>query len=118
MAARSRVILVGYDGTESSRRALAAAADLAGYGSTVSVAAIAGSNGTAVDPAVLLREAREELLRRQVHARYLEPIGAGAVELVETADELDADLVVVGRAGRLHSGDVASSASCDVLIVG
>lgn len=35
MAARARSILVGYDGSEAARRALAAAADLSGYGSSL-----------------------------------------------------------------------------------
>ena len=40
MAVRARNILVGYDGTESGRRALAAAADLTGYASMLTVAAM------------------------------------------------------------------------------
>ena len=49
MPARARHILVGYDGTDAGRRALAAAAELAGYASTVSVAAVASGNGAAAE---------------------------------------------------------------------
>ena len=120
MAARARNILVGYDGTDSGRRALAAAADLAGYASTVSVAAIASGHGAAVDASVLLGEAHDELLRRHVVGRYLDSGGDPAEVLVECARELGADLVGVGGAlgVRLPAGAmVGSLAPCDVLIV-
>jgi nucleotide-binding universal stress UspA family protein len=38
--ARSRRIMVGYDGSAAGRRALAAAADLVGYGSTLAVVTV------------------------------------------------------------------------------
>ena len=120
MAARARTILVGYDGTDSGRRALAAAADLAGYASTVSVAAIASGNGAAVEASVLLDEARDELLRRHVVGRYLDSSGDPAEVLVESARELGVDLVVVGRSLGSRpstSAKVGSRAPCDVLIV-
>jgi nucleotide-binding universal stress UspA family protein len=115
MAARARNILVGYDGTESGRRALAAAADLTGYASTLSVAVLP-RNG-ADESAGLLRDAREQLMRRNVPARYVEPAG----ELVETARTLGVDLLVVGRTADLRpspsNGAVGDSARYDVLIV-
>ena len=117
MAARSRHILVGYDGTEPGRRALAAAAELAGYGSTLSVAAVAVSNGAVVEPGALVHEAREELLRRHVQANYLQPMGDVGDVIVDAATRLQADLVVVGRGGRLRSASVVSRAPCDVLVV-
>lgn len=120
MAAAARNILVGYDGTDSGRRALAAAADLAGYASTVSVAAIASGNGATVEPSVLLGEARDELVRRHVLGRYLDSNGDPADVLVETARELGADLVVVGRSSGSRpsvSATVGHRAPCDVLIV-
>ena len=116
MAARARNILVGYDGTESGRRALAAAADLTGYASTLSVAVVLPRNG-ADESAALLRDAREQLMRRNVPARYVEPAG----ELVETARTLGVDLLVVGRTADLRpspsNGAVGDSARYDVLIV-
>jgi len=136
MAARARNILVGYDGSEAAQRALDAAADLVGYGSALSVVTVAtrpedepGDNGgpAAHDRArELLGDARALLLRRQVTARYLEPVGDPAEMLMETARELDADLIVVGRRDqnalrRIVLGSVSAKvlrrAECDVLVV-
>jgi nucleotide-binding universal stress UspA family protein len=123
MAVRPRKIVVGYDGSEAGRRALEVAADLAGYGSTLSVVTVRTRD---LGPSIA-QDARERLLRRHVEARYLEPTGEPAETLVETARELDADLVVVGR--RDHnalqrllmlgsvSAKVVRRASCDVLVV-
>ena len=120
MPARARHILVGYDGTDAGRRALAAAAELAGYASTVSVAAVASGNGAAAEASVLLGEARGELVRRHIVGRYLDSSGDPAEALVEKARELRADLVVVGRtlgSEASVSAQVGRSAPCDVLIV-
>ena len=115
MAVRARNILVGYDGTESGRRALAAAADLTGYASMLTVAAIAPRNDAHAS-AALLRDAREQLMRHDVAARYVEPTG----ELIETARTLGVDLLVVGRttdSSPSPASGVSESAACDVLIV-
>jgi nucleotide-binding universal stress UspA family protein len=135
VAARARNILVGYDGSEASRRALEVAADLAGYGSMLAVVSVVREhdddtvNGVrSAEPraASALDEAREHLLRRQVSARYLEPFGEPAEKLIEAAQELDSDLIVVGRRDRnrlqqLLPGSVSSKvvrgALCDVLVV-
>lgn len=120
MAARPRNILVGFDGSESSQRALEAAADLAGYGSRLAVVHVRRS-GAPIGPAVEL--AREQLLRRQLTARYLEPSGHPAKEIVEAARAVEADLIVVGRRSALRrvlgsvSEAVVSRAPCDVLVV-
>lgn len=123
MSAQPRNIVVGYDGSDASRRALDAAADLAGYGSRLAVVSVAphpvSENGGP------LADARERLLRRHVEARYLEPFGEPAEALVATARELEADLVVVGRRKsslqRLVLGSVSAKvvrrAPCDVLVV-
>lgn len=120
---RARSILVGYDGSASAERALDAAADLAGYGSTLAVVSV-NADGWG-DGRRALARARERLLRRQLTAQYLEPVGDPAAALVETARKLDADLVVVGRrkrsVQRLVLGSVSSKvvrrAPCDVLVV-
>ena len=123
MAAQARRIVVGYDDSESAQRALDRAADLTGYGSTLTVVSVTSEHGPmSVEP---LEHARERLLRRHVTATYLQPVGEPAAELVGTARELVADLVVVGR--RSHSlrrlvlgsvsADVVRSAPCDVLVV-
>jgi nucleotide-binding universal stress UspA family protein len=120
MAGQPRRILVGFDGSDSSRRALDAAADLAGYGSTLAVVYVrsdAASGGDTVDLA------REQLLRRHVVARYLEADGNPASEIVDAARAFDADLVVVGRRSALRrlvgsvSTAVVRGAPCDVLVV-
>jgi nucleotide-binding universal stress UspA family protein len=121
MAARPRRIMVGYDGSDSSRRALDAAADLAGYGSTLSVVTVTSSSvGSWVTG-----DAHARLLNRHVEARYHETTGEPAEQLVEKASELGADLVVVGRRNRnplrMLLGSVSSRvvrrAPCDVLVV-
>jgi nucleotide-binding universal stress UspA family protein len=121
MAAQPRRIVVGYDGSDASQRALDTAADLAGFGSTLAVVSVrrAGrAEHTTAD------RAREHLLKRQVQARYLEPCGEPAQEILATARALDADLVVVGRRGALRrallgsvSAAVVRRAPCDVLVV-
>jgi nucleotide-binding universal stress UspA family protein len=120
MAARPRTIVVGYDGSDASRRALDAAADLVGYGSTLAVVHVRCA-GAPVGETVGL--ARERLLERQIPARYLEPSGHPATEIVEAARAVSADLVVVGRRSALERvlGSVSSAvvrrAPCDVLVV-
>jgi nucleotide-binding universal stress UspA family protein len=109
--ARSRRIMVGYDGSAAGRRALAAAADLVGYGSTLAVVTVQ----TGPASGAVATEARELLLRRHVEARYFEPSGTRADRLLEAADELEADLVVVGHSNR--STRVVRRALCDVLVV-
>ena len=122
MAARPRTILVGYDGSEAAQRALAAAADLVGYGSRLTVATVKAGAGAGD----VSQTARELLHRRQVTARYVEPVGEPAEKLIETASEIGADLVVVGRRSRHAlqrlvlgsvSADVVRGADCDVLVV-
>ena len=121
MSTRARTIVVGYDGSDSSRRALDAAADLVGYGSTLSVVTVRnGELGRDIP-----RSAREHLQQRHVEARYHEPTGEAAEQLVEVAESLGADLVVVGRRNRTPlrallgsvSSRVVRRAHCDVLVV-
>lgn len=100
-----RNILVGYDGSDSGERALERAADLAGYGSVVTVvSAHAG----------LMAEARERLLKRNVPALYVQPARDMDKTLGQRARELGVDLIVVARPaidGLVHD------APCDVLVV-
>ena len=113
--------MVGYDGSDAAWRALDAAADLLGYGSTLAVVTVQTS---ATDPAKIAA-ARDYLHGRHVEARYHEARGEPAEQLVEKARELEADLLVVGRRSRnpLRTllGSVSSSvvrrAPCDVLVV-
>jgi nucleotide-binding universal stress UspA family protein len=110
MAARPRKIMVGYDGSDVSRRALDAAADLVGYGSTLSVVTV--KNGEVGSR--MTGDAHARLLDRNVEARYHETTGEPAEQLVEKATELGADLVVVGGSA---SSRVVRHAPCDVLVV-
>lgn len=115
---------MGYDDSDAAQRALDRAAELTGYGSTLTVVSVA-RNGSASSTDALCN-ARERLLRRHVLATYLEPVGEPADEIVGAAEELGADLVVVGRRGlgplrRLVLGSVSDAivrrAPCDVLVV-
>jgi nucleotide-binding universal stress UspA family protein len=124
MAAQARKILVGFDGSEAAWRALDVAARLTGYGSWLSVVAVAGDgNGSRRG---LLDQAHDRLLGHQVTATYIERVGEPAHELVEAARELGTDLVVVGRRGGTPDGEpipgsvsaeVVRTAPCDVLVV-
>lgn len=137
MAAVGKRILIGYDGTEPSRRALVRAAEIAGYASSVTLVNVAPplrphvQNGIP-DPRALnegkrlLEEARAELARRHVRADVVEPIGDPAEGLVETARELGSDLIIVGThdrglVGKLLHGSVSEAVSreapCDVMVV-
>ena len=121
MAATARKILVAYDGSKGAQRALDAAANLVGYGSTLAVVSVLSpgtANGREID------RAREYLLGRQITALYLEPSGEPAEKIVEAAEALESDLVVIGRrrgdllrAQGSVSADVVRQASCDVLVV-
>jgi nucleotide-binding universal stress UspA family protein len=115
--------MIAYDDSDAARRALDRAADLTGYGSTLTVVSVAPDGGNY--RAGPLDQARAQLVRRQVTATYLQPVGEPAAELVEAARELDADLVVLGRRSqslrRLVLGSVSAKvvqqAPCDVLVV-
>jgi nucleotide-binding universal stress UspA family protein len=121
MTLRPRTIMVGYDGSDGATRALTAAADLVGYGSTLAVVMV---HAGAIDRSTA-DGAREQLQRRHVEARYHDLRGEAAEQLVEKAHELAADLMVVGRRGRKPlpvlpgsvSARVVRRAPCDVLLV-
>jgi len=134
------IILLGYDGTEPSGRALERAGDLAvAFGSTVVVTSIsqvmtAGAHGAgSFDPTdppeehrELLGKARATLAARGVSAEVQLGIGDPAEAIVELAEQRDADLIVVGTRepgllerlfGHSVSASVQRRAHCDVLIV-
>jgi nucleotide-binding universal stress UspA family protein len=135
-----KTIVVGYDETEASRRALERAADLAeAFGSTVIVTSVAGvllpaGRGMGgVDPAdpveahvEELAQAREYLSGRNVQAEVVPAIGEPADAIITLAEERKADVIVVGTRepnflerllGLSVSQSVARRAHCDVLIV-
>jgi nucleotide-binding universal stress UspA family protein len=124
MATQPKRVLVCYDGSEAAEKALDAAARLIGYGSTLAVASVAPLGADTAQ--ARLDEARERLLERHVPATYLPLHGDAADELVDAAQVLGADMLVVGaRTQNGHvelglgpvSGDVVQRAPCDVLVV-
>jgi nucleotide-binding universal stress UspA family protein len=123
MGSKPQRVLLGYDGSKGAQRALEVAAALIGYGSTLSVVSVADTEGWAE---AALREARERLLERHVSATYVPLDGDAADELVDAAQVLRTDLVIVGartQNGHLElglgpvSGAVVDRAPCDVLVV-
>jgi len=135
-----KTIVIGYDDTDPSRRALDRAIELAkAFGASLvvtSVAPVAAHGGRsmgALDPTDALPEHREELAHARatiesagVEADYVLGVGDAADAIVELAAERDAELIVVGTRehgivqrllGASVSGAVAREAPCDVLIV-
>jgi nucleotide-binding universal stress UspA family protein len=130
-------IVVGYDGSEPAKRALASAAALAGDQTLIVVVAAAEPyprSGITIpanlDPAEIQRrrhdldEARMFLSQRGLRVETLQLRGDPAAMLIEAA--IDADLAIVGsrrlnRLQRLILGSVSSKvlqgAACDVLVV-
>jgi nucleotide-binding universal stress UspA family protein len=133
-------IVVGFDGSEHSRKALERAAEISN-GATVAVVSSADvqrylrdpAGGVApVDPAdaeartKALAEAREYLEGRGINGVYVEGHGRPADVIVQEAQESGADLIVVGTRGhgaarQLFMGSVSTNvmhhATCDVLVV-
>lgn len=134
-----KTIVVGYDETEPSKRALERAADLAEkFGSRLIVTSVAPvmlpAHGTAgVDPTdtppqhqAELEHAQAYLAGRNLSAELQPAIGEPAEAIVEAAEQNGADLIVVGTRepsildrllGTSVSGAVSRHAHCDVLIV-
>ncbi|MFL5863367.1 MAG: universal stress protein [Solirubrobacteraceae bacterium] len=136
-AGTNLTLVVGYDGSDGSRRALARVRELdIDYRALVIVAVApeirsAGMGvdlaGPPVDTERLLGEARELLAgceRGAIQTRAA--LGDPAIVLTDIAREVDAQLVIVGRRGgdfvrRTLLGSVAErvvqAAPCDVLVV-
>ena len=133
-------IVVGYDNTEPSQRALERAAQftkaLGANLAVVSVAPLApggvrgGGGVDSVDSpakhAAELGRAREYLDGQAVSAAYQEIVGEPADAIVEFASQRHADLIIVGTRdhnvlGRLFGQSVSETVShharCDVLVV-
>ncbi|HEU5404636.1 MAG TPA: universal stress protein [Gaiellaceae bacterium] len=133
-------IVVGYDDTEPSKRALERAADLAEkFGSRLLITSVApvmipsGHGSAGVDPTdppkqheIELEHAQAYLAGRNLSAELQPAIGDPADTIVEVADQNGATLIVVGTRqpsilerllGTSVSGAVSRHAHCDVLIV-
>jgi nucleotide-binding universal stress UspA family protein len=135
-----KTILLAYDDTEPSRRALDRAATLAeAFGSRVLVTSIAslvhssprsvtqidrgGGVGTHTDE---VRQAQTMLEERGIAAEIVTAVGDPASAIAQLAEDRHADLVVVGTRGvgpvqRLLGQSVSQAVSrrvsCDLLIV-
>jgi nucleotide-binding universal stress UspA family protein len=135
-----QTIVLGYDDTPASQRALERAAQLAkAFGSKLIVTSVApvmlGSprSGGPTDPVDSPEKHQQELARARQHleglgirVRLQGAIGEPADTLVEIAKENNADLIVVGTRepnvmmrmlGQSTSGGVVHKAHCDVMVV-
>jgi nucleotide-binding universal stress UspA family protein len=133
-------IVLGYDDTDVSKRALERAAELTkAFGSELIVTSVApimtgiGRTAGPVDPvdppekhAQELAAARSYLDAQQLNAEYVPAVGEPGDTIVEVAQERGADLIVVGTRelnvlqrllGQSVSDAVSHHAHCDVLIV-
>jgi nucleotide-binding universal stress UspA family protein len=134
-------IVLGYDDTETAKRALDRTAELAqAFGAprvtVVSVAPVlvGAAHGIGpidpVEPPELHREqleiAKAELGRRNIDAATQLAVGDPADTILDIAENVDADLIVVGSGhasfiselfGASVSGSVQRRAHCDVLVV-
>jgi nucleotide-binding universal stress UspA family protein len=128
-------VLVGYDGSETSRRALVHAAQLVGRGGTVgvinviTVQAVSSRMETLRDgekgrQRKLLQEANALLAEWDVQMDPVRAVGDPTTEIRTAAEERGAGIVVVGRGNglrRLINGSVSTRlvrrAPCDVLVV-
>jgi nucleotide-binding universal stress UspA family protein len=134
------IILVGYDDTEASRRALARAIELAkAFGAGLLVTSVApileaaGRSAGPLDPTDMperhraeLEEAKKQATDAGVAAELVLAVGRPAEVIVDVARDREADLIVVGTRelgfiqrllGQSTSDAVAHHARCDVLIV-
>jgi nucleotide-binding universal stress UspA family protein len=135
-----KTIVVGYDNTEPSQRALERAADIAEkFGSRLVVTSVtpvmvtSGHGSAGIDPTDLpaehqgeLEQAQAYLSGRNLTAELQPAIGEPADTIVEAAEQNGATLIVVGTRepsffervlGSSVSQAVSKHAHCDVLIV-
>lgn len=134
-----KTIVLGYDDTDPSKRALERAAELANaFGSQVIVTSVAGlmapaPRGGGIDPLQSPQVRREDLdaavaalAAKGVEAKTVLAVGDPADAIVGVAAENNADLIVVGTRehsflgrifGQSVSEGVTRQASCDVLVV-
>jgi nucleotide-binding universal stress UspA family protein len=109
-------ILLAYDGGEPARRAMATAAELAKkFEATVTVVSVVPVHPgrTPIDPwddglvhAQELKEAGEALRELGIEPELLEPSGDPATVIERVAEQINADVVVVGSRGLSAVGRV------------
>ena len=135
-----KTIVVGFDGTEPAKRALARAADLAEkLGTKLVVTTVAEPVAMAEEsyvpgdaiglaaPSIIpvpdqaeatreLQEARQLLMGTSLQVEYQATVGDAAQGIIDAAEKHDADLIVVGTRepgflDRVLSGDVGETVS-------
>lgn len=135
-----KTIVIAYDDTDASRRALDRAADLARAFESrlvvVSVAAAVGAGPPGAGPLIpldspgraddALRSAEARLQERELDADYVPGVGSAIDAILRIADDEQADLIVVGTRdagliqrllGQSVSGGVVNRSEADVLVV-
>jgi nucleotide-binding universal stress UspA family protein len=135
-----KTILVGYDGSDASQRALDRALELArAFGSSLVLTSVApvpaavGRGTGALDPVdppdrhrEELRIALEQATQAGIGAETVLGVGHPAEAIIDIAEEHGADMIVVGTRepgllerllGQSTSSAVARRAHCDVLVV-
>jgi nucleotide-binding universal stress UspA family protein len=125
-----KTIVLAYNDTDSSDRALERAAELAElYGAKLVVTSVVpvliGADKTS-QPSAELELAQTRLQERGIDAEVVEAVGEISEAIVEVAETRKADLIVVGTRepsqverllGHSVSEGVQRMAHCDVLIV-
>lgn len=131
-------IVVGYDGSDNGRKALARAAEIAN-GATVAVVSATSPSTFMRDPGVskedpadveartqALADARKYLEEKGITGQYITGHGNPADVIVQEAEDSGADLIVIGTRGhnaarRVLLGSVSTNvvhhATVDVLVV-
>ena len=131
-------IVVGFDGSDNARKALARAAEIAN-GATVAVVSATSPSTFMRDPGVskedpadveartqALAEARKYLEEKGITGQYITGHGNPADVIVAEAEDSGADLIIVGTRGhnaarRVVLGSVSTNvvhhATVDVLVV-
>ena len=125
-----KTIVLAYNDTNDSDRALERAAELAGfYGAKVivtSVVPVLVGGQAPSGPGLELQHASDLLRERGIDAELVEAVGEISEAIVEVSDRFGADLIVVGTRELSHverflghsvSEGVQRMARCDVLIV-
>jgi nucleotide-binding universal stress UspA family protein len=127
-------LVVAYDGSPASRRALVRAAAIARRRAVVSVVNVIRAQSvssrlvTATESERLvqdrlLREAQIFLEDRGIECRTVPAVGDPSVEVLAAVEELRARWLVIGRGDRRHrlrrstSMRLARGATCDVIVV-
>jgi nucleotide-binding universal stress UspA family protein len=129
------MVLVAYDGSPASKRALDHAARLVGGGgelAVVNVIALTQSVSARLERVTdaqrheqgrVLREARASLARRGIKAQIIRAVGDLTAEVLKAAETTNATTVVVGREPRRHlahrtlSSTLVQQTDRDVLVV-